>query len=83
MTTSTPAGGAPSKGMDVLLGDFYGYMCKPIGILPESSGNNHKPPFASKSRPKQKLDDVKGCDWINEISVTIRKSRKTSIPRDR
>ena len=32
---------------------------------------------------KQKLDSVKGCDWLQEISVTVRRSKRTAIPRDR
>ncbi len=32
---------------------------------------------------KQKLENVKGCDWLTEISITVRRCRKTSVPRDR
>ena len=32
---------------------------------------------------KQKLESVRGCDWMQEISVTVRKNTKTNIPRDR
>ena len=37
----------------------------------------------SNSASKQKLENVKGCDWIQEISITVRKSKKTSVPKDR
>ena len=37
----------------------------------------------SASATKQKLENVKGCDWIQEISITVRKSKKTSVPKDR
>ena len=37
----------------------------------------------SSSSGKQKLDSIRGCDWIQEISITVRKSKKTSITRDR
>lgn len=33
--------------------------------------------------PKQKLTDVKGCDWLAEISLTVRKFKRTSILRER
>ena len=33
--------------------------------------------------PKQKLTDVKGCDWLQEISVTVRKMKRTHVLRER
>ena len=35
------------------------------------------------SAPKQKLTDIKGCDWLAELSVTVRKFRRTSVTRER
>ena len=35
------------------------------------------------SAPKQKLTDIKGCDWLAELSVTVRKFKRTSVPRER
>jgi len=35
------------------------------------------------SPSKQKLESIRGCDWLQEISVTVRKNTKTNIPRDR
>lgn len=37
----------------------------------------------SMSAMRQKLDNVKGCDWFQEISITIRKSKKSPVPKDR
>ncbi|XP_067680641.1 baculoviral IAP repeat-containing protein 6-like isoform X2 [Haliotis asinina] len=39
--------------------------------------------LAATAPHKQKLTDVKGCDWIQEISLTVRKMKKTNIPRER
>ncbi|XP_064622207.1 baculoviral IAP repeat-containing protein 6-like isoform X2 [Lineus longissimus] len=33
--------------------------------------------------PKDRMENMKGCDCIQEISVTIRKAKKTYKPRDR
>nr|KAG5700865.1 hypothetical protein BaRGS_012272 [Batillaria attramentaria] len=35
------------------------------------------------SAPKQKLTDIKGCDWLAEISVTVRKFKRTPVARER
>ncbi len=35
------------------------------------------------SMSKQKLENVWGCDWLMEISVTVRRCKKTSVHRDR
>ncbi|XP_013417535.1 baculoviral IAP repeat-containing protein 6 [Lingula anatina] len=32
---------------------------------------------------KQKLENIKGCDWLAEISVTIRKTKRNTVPKDR
>ena len=32
---------------------------------------------------KHKLEHVRGCDWLTEISITVRRCRKTTLPRDR
>ncbi|KAK3576772.1 hypothetical protein CHS0354_014586 [Potamilus streckersoni] len=32
---------------------------------------------------KFKLENLRGCDWIQEISVTIRKTKKTHLQKDR
>ena len=55
---------------------------KNIGeLLPfGSSGQSER---LSVSAMRQKLDNMKGCDWFQEISVTIRKSKKTHVPKDR
>ncbi|XP_059157271.1 baculoviral IAP repeat-containing protein 6-like isoform X2 [Physella acuta] len=37
----------------------------------------------SSSPAKQKLTDAKGCDWLQEISVTVRVFKKTSIRTDK
>ena len=37
----------------------------------------------STTAMKQKLDNMKGCDWFQELSITIRRSKRTRIPRDR
>lgn len=37
----------------------------------------------SASAPKQKLTDIKGCDWLAEISLTVRKFKRTSVLRER
>ncbi|KAK3094209.1 hypothetical protein FSP39_025467 [Pinctada imbricata] len=40
--------------------------------------------LSSVPLPRAKLPDhLKGCDWIQEISVTIRKTKKTQLPRER
>ena len=54
---------------------------KNIGeLLPFGSGQSER---LSVSAMRQKLDNMKGCDWFQEISVTIRKSKKTHVPKDR
>ncbi|KAL8592605.1 hypothetical protein ACOMHN_026535 [Nucella lapillus] len=35
------------------------------------------------SAPKQKLSDIKGCDWLAELSVTVRKFKRTLVPQER
>jgi len=38
----------------------------------------------SSSLPRTKYpDNLKGCDWISEISVTIRKTKKTQLSKER
>ena len=32
---------------------------------------------------KHKLENIKGCDWLTEVSITVRRCRKTSVTRDR
>ena len=32
---------------------------------------------------KQKLDNLRGCDWLQEVSLTVRRCRKTDIPNSR
>lgn len=33
--------------------------------------------------PKAKLENLKGCDFIQEISVTVRKCKKSNVPKER
>uniref|UniRef100_T1IPT5 Dual E2 ubiquitin-conjugating enzyme/E3 ubiquitin-protein ligase BIRC6 n=1 Tax=Strigamia maritima TaxID=126957 RepID=T1IPT5_STRMM len=35
------------------------------------------------SAPNKKIDHLKGCDWIHEISLTIRRTKKTKISKER
>ncbi|XP_077994932.1 dual E2 ubiquitin-conjugating enzyme/E3 ubiquitin-protein ligase BIRC6-like isoform X2 [Glandiceps talaboti] len=35
------------------------------------------------SSPNKEVDNYHGCDWIQELSVTIRRTKRTSVPRDR
>lgn len=37
----------------------------------------------SSAAGKNKMENLKGCDWLTEISITIRKTKKTNIPRER
>lgn len=37
---------------------------------------------SSVPRPKF-ADNFRGCDWIQEVSVTIRKMKRTQIPKER
>uniref|UniRef100_A0A2C9JJC5 Dual E2 ubiquitin-conjugating enzyme/E3 ubiquitin-protein ligase BIRC6 n=1 Tax=Biomphalaria glabrata TaxID=6526 RepID=A0A2C9JJC5_BIOGL len=37
----------------------------------------------STSTTKQKLTDAKGCDWLQELSVTIRVFKKTSVRNEK
>jgi baculoviral IAP repeat-containing protein 6 len=32
---------------------------------------------------KQKLENLKGCDWLQEVSITIRKCKKSHVPKER
>ena len=32
---------------------------------------------------KHKLENVRGCDWLTEISITVRRCKKTGVTRDR
>ena len=38
---------------------------------------------ASSAGAKTKLENLKGCDLLQEISITVRRSKRTAIPRDR
>jgi len=43
-----------------------------------------KEPMATASMPRPKFqENLQGCDWIQELSVTIRKSKKTALPKER
>ncbi|GAB1609836.1 baculoviral IAP repeat-containing protein 6-like isoform X2 [Argonauta hians] len=33
--------------------------------------------------PKMKLENIQGCDWIQELSITVRKTKKTRVPKER
>ena len=35
------------------------------------------------SAVKQKMDSLRGCDWLQEISITVRKFRRCSLNNDR
>ncbi|KAH3853370.1 hypothetical protein DPMN_095892 [Dreissena polymorpha] len=37
----------------------------------------------STSGSSTRLENLRGCDWLSEISITIRKTRKTSLHRER
>ncbi|KAL4237916.1 Baculoviral IAP repeat-containing protein 6 [Mactra antiquata] len=39
--------------------------------------------YNSTSGSKNKMENLKGCDWLTEISITIRKTKKTNVPRER
>ncbi|ELT93547.1 hypothetical protein CAPTEDRAFT_223860 [Capitella teleta] len=49
----------------------------PVQVAP-SAGS-----AVEQAASKQKLENIKGCDWLQEISVTIRRSSKSSVPQDR
>lgn len=41
---------------------------------------------AGSSGSKPKLENIKGCDWLQEVSITVRRckrNKKTTMPRDR
>ena len=46
-------------------------------------GVGGQPERLSVSAMRQKVDNMKGCDWFQDISITIRKSKKTHVPKDR
>ncbi|MEQ2203155.1 Baculoviral IAP repeat-containing protein 6 [Xenoophorus captivus] len=35
------------------------------------------------SAPSKKVENLRGCDLLQEVSVTIRKFKKTSVPKER
>lgn len=38
----------------------------------------------TSTAPRPKFaDNFRGCDWIQEVSVTIRKMKRTQIPKER
>lgn len=38
----------------------------------------------TSSAPRPKFaDNFRGCDWIQEVSVTIRKTKRTQVPKER
>lgn len=49
----------------------------PVQVAP-SAGS-----AVEQAASKQKLENIKGCDWLQEISVTIRRSSKSSVLQDR
>jgi baculoviral IAP repeat-containing protein 6 len=53
---------------------------KPLGSM---LGKNVPGAMAEQAASKQKLENIRGCDWIQEISITVRRSAKSSIPQDR
>ena len=44
----------------------------------KASTSKADPPTSSK-----KPDNLRGCDLLQEVSVTIRRFKKTSIPKER
>ena len=60
---------------------------KTIKCLFENVSNSGAVPSAverlAASAPKQKLTDIKGCDWLAELSVTVRKFKRTPVLRER
>lgn len=36
-----------------------------------------------QSTSKQRSDGLRGCDWLQEVSVTVRKFQSTSVPCER
>ena len=39
--------------------------------------------YGAVSNSKTKLENLKGCDWLQEVSITIRKTKKTNVPKER
>ena len=58
-------------------------------FIPPSKLKENIPPSklkeaVSTSMPRPKFpENLKGCDWIQELSVTIRKTKKTQLPKER
>ena len=40
-------------------------------------------PIPLSSSSKSKVVNLKGCDWLTELSVTIRKTKKSNLPKER
>jgi hypothetical protein len=38
---------------------------------------------AAMTAASKKIDNFKGCDWLHEISITIRRTCRTNIPNER
>ncbi len=50
----------------------------PIGGPSSLSSSDH--PGTSASKPTR---DLRGCDWLQELSVTVRKFQRTKVPSER
>uniref|UniRef100_UPI00358FA005 baculoviral IAP repeat-containing protein 6 n=1 Tax=Myxine glutinosa TaxID=7769 RepID=UPI00358FA005 len=58
-------------------------MCKPPAVQGHSLVSFLLKATAFKVKGPKKLKKQLGCDMLQEISITIRKFKRTSIPRDR
>lgn len=38
---------------------------------------------SENTAPSKKLENLRGCDLLQEVSVTIRRFKKTSVPKER
>lgn len=55
---------------------LYLYVC--VFVKEKASAVKTESPAPSK-----KVENLRGCDLLQEVSVTIRKFKKTSIPKER
>ncbi|XP_029449757.1 baculoviral IAP repeat-containing protein 6 isoform X2 [Rhinatrema bivittatum] len=52
-------------------------------LLAKVAAGKEKPPNKTEANSSRKSDNFRGCDLIQEVSVTIRRFKKTCIPKER
>ncbi|KAJ8880717.1 hypothetical protein PR048_017187 [Dryococelus australis] len=60
-----------------------GKLDQMLDEFPMQNGSGSSVDRLASAAATKKLENLVGCDWLHEVSVTIRRTKQTSIPNDR